>query len=241
MRHILLLSAAADFRIYSAALAQAQVADVLAGSATAAPLEQRLAFDGCGTVALDSSGWKRHAQLYGDVSLPRSCQAPASSVFFWGSGWKGYVAVPTFTLGSPFSVSSGSIPASLRPHGHHRLGKDGALSLIVLAHSGSTAVVHLEAFGGDNAIPIGEYSHVTLVFTASETLTYLNGSVRPHSKTGNGLAGGAGSIPQVAREKHYISRGQQGESGLADGYLSDFRVYSSALSASQAVDVFHGG
>eukprot|EP00741_Cyanophora_paradoxa_P021796 tig00000241_g21039.t1 len=110
---------------------------------------------------------------------------------------------------------------------------NGTLSLVVLAYSGGTPLIHLEAFGGTNGIPIGAYSHVILVFNTVGTLTYLNGTFRPHSKTaaGPGAAGASGTLPRVAREAHYIGRGQQGESGLADGYISDFRVYSGGLRA----------
>eukprot|EP00741_Cyanophora_paradoxa_P013281 tig00000178_g12824.t1 len=103
----------ADFRVYSAALSAAQVADVAQGNVPwdRPPLELHYKFDTCGGTAVDYSGKGRPGTMYGDLGPSVPCPVPAAGAYFGTSEIGGspsskhrYIEAPKFALGTPFSL-----------------------------------------------------------------------------------------------------------------------------------------
>eukprot|EP00741_Cyanophora_paradoxa_P015444 tig00020892_g14907.t1 len=253
----------ADFRVYSAALSAAQVADVAQGN------------------AVDYSGKGRPGTMYGDLGPSVQCPVPAAGAYFGTSEIGGspsskhrYIEAPKFALGTPFSLDLWVRIPRQAPisnwqsiidfgcgAGCHNIAigwcVPGGFTGISQCHSkagatGLAIVIHLYPeptnppyyetvfFRDDYSIPKdNQWHHLTFVFTNAEFRTYRNGSLLPHMKTGQAGAAGA-SIANMERALQYIGRSHWGAQSPSDVYYSGFRIHSAALTAEQVMEAFMG-
>eukprot|EP00741_Cyanophora_paradoxa_P001278 tig00000475_g1235.t1 len=118
----------------------------------------------------------------------------------------------------------------------------GKVGLVLVLYTGAgspTAMIRL--FQGSDGIPVdGRWHHVAITLADDAILTYLNGTLRPHSKTGTNLAAAAAPWPKKQRAKHWIARGMWGDTGAVAAALYDWRIYSAVLTQAEVLDVLAG-
>jgi hypothetical protein len=200
-------------------------------------LHLHLKFDEtAGTTAADSSGNGRNATL---VNGPVFASGKIDNSLVFASSSSRYATLPAGVVSAlnDFTISTWVKPTSLDNWARvFDFGNGIATNLFFTPQNGVNGKPRFalkisnsaeQLIDGDSTIPTGVWTHVAVTLSGSTATLYLNGVVAGTNNAMTFKPSGMGSTNQ-----NYLGKSQYPDPYF-NGALDDFRIYSSALNASE--------
>ena len=181
----------------------------------------------------DSSGYEHNGTITGTLTLNSNTARYSAATYFNGTDAAIQIPFNDCIKTDDYTVSVWTYKSVIGEKAYQTiLGGPSGFELEARSNTSTSPLYRIHNWGGGTtAYDLNKWNLFTFVRTASDSKLYVNGELK--------LTGTAGNAPPSGN--YFIGAWKTATQQNYDGYMSDFRIYTTALSADDILQLYHTG